>query len=35
MRVYVRIRGMMQLNKELLQRLDDTDRKLKEHDNHI
>lgn len=35
MRVYVRIREMMMLNKDILQRLDGTDKKLNEHDYHI
>jgi hypothetical protein len=35
MRVYVRIREMMMLNKDILQRLEGIDRKLSDHDNHI
>jgi hypothetical protein len=35
MRVYVRIREMVMLNKDILQRLDNIDKKLNEHDSHI
>ena len=35
MRVYVRIREMMMLNKDILQKLDCIDKKLSDHDNHI
>lgn len=35
MRIYVRIREMMMLNKDILQRLESIERKLNRHDNQI
>ena len=35
MRIYVRLREMMILHKDILQRLDGIDRKLAEHDNQV